>query len=78
VKVYAALILTAGAAAPALAFLIIGNAVGSSWIEWLAVPVGAGTGCLLAARLGSFAIARLARRGPEMLEALASSPAGRR
>ena len=78
VKVYATLILTALATAPVLALLILGSVAGVAWISWLGVPVGIVIGVIVAVRLGSVATTRLVRRGPEMLAALASSPAGRK
>jgi len=42
------------------------------------VPIGVLCGIASAIGLGSIAVKVLARRGPEMLQALATSPAGRR
>jgi ABC-2 type transport system permease protein len=77
-KVYATLILTCVSSAPALALLIVGAATGAGWVSWLALPIGIVTGVICTFGLGSLATKQLVRRGPEMLEALASSPAGRR
>jgi ABC-2 type transport system permease protein len=78
IKVYATLVLTVLATTPVLALLITGGILHLTWVGWLGAPVGVVTGTLLAIGLGRIAIARLARRGPEILEALASSPAGRK
>jgi ABC-2 type transport system permease protein len=77
-KVYASLILTCVTVVPALALLIIGAVTAASWMSWLAVPVGVLCGLASAIGLGSLAVKVLARRGPEILQALATSPAGRR
>jgi ABC-2 type transport system permease protein len=78
VKAYATMILTVVAITPVLALLIIGGVVHAAWVGWVGVPVGIAIGVVAAVRLGASAIGRLERHGPEMLEALASSPAGRK
>lgn len=78
VKVYATLILTVVATAPVLALLIVGGVVHAAWVGWIGVPVGVAVGVAVWGGLGRMATTRLVRRGPEMLEALASSPSGRR
>jgi ABC-2 type transport system permease protein len=77
-KVYASLILTCVVSTPALALLIVGAAADAAWISGLAVPVGVASGAGSAFWFGSLAIKLLARRGPEMFHALATSPSGRR
>lgn len=78
VKVYASLTFTALATSPVLALLILGSALNAPWLAWLGVPVGIAVGTVLAVSLGRAAVTRLQRRGPEMLDVLASSPSGRR
>jgi ABC-2 type transport system permease protein len=71
-KVYVTLILTCVATTPTIALLIVGAIVNVAWIGWLGVPTGVLTGLACALGLGSVAITRLTRRGPEMLQVLAS------
>jgi ABC-2 type transport system permease protein len=78
IKAYVTLILTALSTGPALVFLIVGARTGVSWLSWLGVPVGVITGIVSATVLGSIARTRITHHGPEMLQALASSPAGRK
>jgi ABC-2 type transport system permease protein len=69
--VWLALIALAVVASPALALLIAGTARDDDLLRWLATPVGLVLGAALAWGLGRVAIARLTRRGPELLARLA-------
>jgi ABC-2 type transport system permease protein len=72
-KAYATIIAVALSAVPALACLIVGAATSSTWLGWLAVPVGIGTGVIGFALLGRVATTRFVRRGPELYEVLAKA-----
>lgn len=77
-KAYASLILTALATAPVVVLLILGADSPAGWMRWLGLIVGLVIGVACAAGLGAVAARRVARRGPEMLQALATATAGRR
>lgn len=77
VKVYAALILTLVGACPTAAVLVAGGVIQSTAVQWLAVPMGAATGVVLAVALGRVATKRLTTHQFDILAQLteASSPA---
>jgi ABC-2 type transport system permease protein len=76
-KAYVTIILTALATTPTLALLIVGTVSGATWLSWIAVPVGVLTGLASALLLGKFAETRLARRGPEIFQVLATATSRR-
>jgi ABC-2 type transport system permease protein len=75
IKVQLCLYLVALTGVPAATVLSAGALTGSSWIEWLAVPVGAVSASMLAWRLGALAVDRLAHRQVDILSRLTGSGA---
>ncbi|GAB3912756.1 hypothetical protein GCM10011575_22150 [Microlunatus endophyticus] len=73
VKTYASIVLIALSTTPTLAVLIIGRAVGSSLITWLAVAIGVITGTVAIMVLGRLAGSRAVAGGPEIYQALSQA-----
>ena len=72
-KVYPTLIAVALTAAPAAAVAAAGSLAGLTWLGWLAVPAGTGSGAALAWKLGAVAARRLRRTQVAVLRELAAA-----
>jgi ABC-2 type transport system permease protein len=72
-KVELALVAVALTAAPPVGVALAGSLTGLTWLTWLAVPVGVGTGLMLAWWLGAVAARRLPTTQVAMLRVLAAA-----
>lgn len=71
--IWVALLALAVLSAPVMTLLIAGTVRDDGTLRWLAVPVGAGLGALIAWGFGRIAHRRLAGRGPELLAKLGAA-----